>query len=223
MVSGTCLAPRKERKINSLPTYDAEDRLINVNATAAVYSYDGEGRRVEKLVSNTRTFYIYDLAGRVISEFEASASASLQSTPEPVGTGVGEVRYNHTDHLGSSRVTTNASTAVMTRRDYYPFGREINPTADNQPKFTGELRDAETGLDYFGTRYYANTLGRFMSVDPGNPDPENPQSWNRYLRTASASLTPANMDSTATASLTFVYVATASGRCTNGGYLFKNG
>lgn len=33
-------------------------------------------------------------------------------------------------------------------------------------KFTSKERDIETGLDYFGARYYANVQGRFTSVDP---------------------------------------------------------
>lgn len=31
---------------------------------------------------------------------------------------------------------------------------------------TGKERDGETGLDYFGARYYGSTMGRFTSVDP---------------------------------------------------------
>ena len=34
-------------------------------------------------------------------------------------------------------------------------------------RFTGKERDSETGLDYFGVRYYASWLGRWTSGDPG--------------------------------------------------------
>ena len=34
-------------------------------------------------------------------------------------------------------------------------------------KFTGKERDPETGLDYFGTRYYGSKVGRFTTIDPG--------------------------------------------------------
>jgi RHS repeat-associated protein len=53
------------------------------------------------------------------------------------------------------------------------------------PQFTGKERDAETGLDYFGARYYAWTLGRFLAVDPSRLSIEksNPQTWNRYVYT----------------------------------------
>ncbi len=51
-------------------------------------------------------------------------------------------------------------------------------------RYTGKERDAESGLDYFGARYYASTMGRFLNPDPqGNSyaDFSNPQSWNMYL------------------------------------------
>jgi RHS repeat-associated protein len=51
--------------------------------------------------------------------------------------------------------------------------------------FTGKERDAETGLDYFGARYYSGAQGRFSSPDPllNSGKPSNPQSWNRYTYT----------------------------------------
>lgn len=49
----------------------------------------------------------------------------------------------------------------------------------------------ETGLDYFGARYYASTQGRFTSVDPSRKSihPLNPQTWNRYSYTYNNPLT----------------------------------
>src|SRR5438132_1447946 len=47
---------------------------------------------------------------------------------------------------------------------------------------TGKERDAETGLDYFGARYFSGAMGRFTSPDPSNLSVDwwVPQSWNRY-------------------------------------------
>jgi RHS repeat-associated protein len=47
---------------------------------------------------------------------------------------------------------------------------------------TGKERDTESGNDYFGARYYASTMGRFLSPDPMNAgaDESDPQSWNAY-------------------------------------------
>jgi RHS repeat-associated protein len=49
-------------------------------------------------------------------------------------------------------------------------------------KFTGKERDSESGLDYFGARYYGSALGRFSSPDPEQASASlfNPQLWNGY-------------------------------------------
>src|ERR1700685_3086424 len=48
--------------------------------------------------------------------------------------------------------------------------------------FTGKERDTESGLDYFGARYYASSMGRFSSPDEPFVDQSSgdPQSWNLY-------------------------------------------
>ena len=45
---------------------------------------------------------------------------------------------------------------------------------------TGKERDAETGLDFFGARYFSGPQGRWTSTDPISGWPSQPQSWNRY-------------------------------------------
>ena len=49
-------------------------------------------------------------------------------------------------------------------------------------RYTGKERDSESGNDYFGARYYASSMGRFMGPDHPFVDqhPDNPQSWNLY-------------------------------------------
>jgi RHS repeat-associated protein len=50
-------------------------------------------------------------------------------------------------------------------------------------KFTSKERDAETGLDYFGARYYSGAQGRFTSVDPIGIMKQklvDPQQWNDF-------------------------------------------
>ncbi len=56
---------------------------------------------------------------------------------------------------------------------YSPF---VHPAL----RFTGKERDAESGLDNFGARYFGSSMGRFMSPDPLGGDMTNPQSLNRY-------------------------------------------
>jgi RHS repeat-associated protein len=49
-------------------------------------------------------------------------------------------------------------------------------------RYTGKERDAESGNDYFGARYYASSMGRFLSPDDGSDqDTDDPQSLNLYV------------------------------------------
>jgi RHS repeat-associated protein len=57
----------------------------------------------------------------------------------------------------------------------------------NGYKYTGKERDTESGLDYFGARYYGSSMGRFQSPDPVIITPErlaNPQELNLYAYVA---------------------------------------
>ena len=66
-------------------------------------------------------------------------------------------------------VVTNADGSVVEEDlDYYPYGGIVAGSLDNVPqnyKFNGKERDAESGLDNFGARDNASTLGRFMTPD----------------------------------------------------------
>ncbi len=64
---------------------------------------------------------------------------------------------------------------------YFPFGgtRYASGTLNTDKLFTGQRLD-ETGLYYYGARYYDATIGRFISADTLVPDSKNPQSLNRY-------------------------------------------
>jgi RHS repeat-associated protein len=94
----------------------------------------------------------------------------------------------------------SGSLAGVSRHDYLPFGEELfagtggrtisqgYSAPDNvRQKFTQKERDIETGLDYFGARYYASTQGRFTGADPApitTMQLVNPQDLNRYAYVA---------------------------------------
>ena len=102
------------------------------------------------------------------------------------------VEYVVLDGLGNIRVVTDEKGNVLERHDYLAFGEEcVTGRCANNPglgageplKFTGKERDPETGLDYFGARYYRAKIGRFTTVDPAYTVQENlvdPQRWNKY-------------------------------------------
>ncbi len=85
-----------------------------------------------------------------------------------------------------------------------PPGRSSvwGPEADTvSRKFTGKERDSESGLDYFGARYYGSALGRFTSPDwSSTPEPipyaslSNPQSLNQYAYVGNNPLSITDLD-----------------------------
>lgn len=181
-------------------TYDAENRQLTFNATAGQYAYDGDGRRVKKIDSTGTTVFVYDAGGKMIAEYTSG-------NPSSNGTS-----YLTSDTLGSMRVVTKSDGTVKARYDYLPFGEELGAGIGQRTqamgyssgdltrqKFTSKERDNESGLDYFGARYYSAAQGRFTSVDLFDPvlgkqgadDKEKaekefrkylgqPQHWNRY-------------------------------------------
>jgi RHS repeat-associated protein len=178
--------------LNGTYRYDAEGRQVaycpgvtdpancTVQSATTVYAYDGEGRRVLKTEGAVVTTYVYDAQGQLAAEYGSAASGLACVTCYMMG-----------DSLGSTRVVTNEQGAAVECDDYLPFGAEI-PTGTERTgcytasgvkqKFTGKERDNETGLDYFGYRYFSGAQGRFTSVDPDNAgaSASDPQSWNAY-------------------------------------------
>ncbi|HHU35551.1 MAG TPA: RHS repeat-associated core domain-containing protein, partial [Bacteroidetes bacterium] len=67
----------------------------------------------------------------------------------------------------------------------YPDPPDANYDSRAPQKFTGKERDAETGLDYFGARYFSSPQGRFTSPDIVLLSRlDNPQTWNLYAYTS---------------------------------------
>ena len=56
----------------------------------------------------------------------------------------------------------------------------MHVTGENPSEFTSKERDSETGLDYFGARYFSGAQGRFTSPDPLRGRLSDPQTLNRY-------------------------------------------
>ncbi len=99
--------------------------------------------------------------------------------------------FYHGDHLGSSNVITDAFAGVFEHVEYFPFGEpwvDEGGTATLLPyKFTGKELDPETGLYYYGARYYEPRLQRWLSPDAlesvlrvGVPPAHNPYQYTLW-------------------------------------------
>ena len=161
-------------------TYDAENRLV-WSSNGYEYLYDGDGERVIKCTAGTQsntcpsgsTGTLYwgtiaesSLSGTNLEEYIFFNGKRVAR--RDVSTNV--VHYYFSDHLGSHAIVENATGSACEQDiDYYPYGGVehdfcTTPVAQNY-KFTGKERDAESGLDNFGARYYASNVGRFMTPD----------------------------------------------------------
>ncbi len=91
--------------------------------------------------------------------------------------------YIHNDVAGNPVAATDQNGVVRWRESYRPYGeRTVNApaAAGNRQFFHGKAMDPDTGLSYFGARYYDPVVGRFMGVDPQHFDENNLHSFNRY-------------------------------------------
>jgi len=91
--------------------------------------------------------------------------------------------YIHNDVAGNPVAATDQNGVVRWRESYRPYGeRTVNApaAAGNRQFFHGKAVDPDTGLSYFGARYYDPVVGRFMGVDPQHFDENKLHSFNRY-------------------------------------------
>lgn len=147
------------------------------------YCYDGNGQRVRKLRTTWRraiehtdqTLYLPGLELRTGSS-DGQTLATLNVTGAQVlcwsATGDVQVRYSFTDHLGSCALELDAEGTLISVEQFYPFGgtsswggSSVQQASYKTIRYSGKERDA-TGLYYYGLRYYAPWLQRWINPDP---------------------------------------------------------
>ncbi len=119
---------------------------------------------VSQTDSPTTPSTLYGYAVCAVNAGGASCSSTVYIA---TNSGVATVHYYISDHLGSTSLVVSSSGTVEEEEMYYPYGGErwTSGSDSNHYKFTGKERDTETGLDYFGARYYGSNMGRWMNPD----------------------------------------------------------
>ena len=78
--------------------------------------------------------------------------------------------FYHPDHLGSSSYITDREGRITQHTEYIAFGEalfEEHSTNKTMPYlFNGKELDTETGLYYYGARYYDPRVSLWLNVDP---------------------------------------------------------
>jgi YD repeat-containing protein len=134
--------------------FDAENRLTEARlngVTVGRYHYDGEGKRVKKVVGTGAPLrMVYGVGGNLVDEYEGASVTANAPTKEYVYGAAGMLaelefpcpgkaayKYVTPDALGTPRILTNPAGAVISRHDYLPFGEELAPSIGNRSVILG--------------------------------------------------------------------------------------
>ena len=174
-------------KLGDLASYGADPRRIPYagnEADGLTVDYKAKyNRQLQSIKDNYKTFDLpYNgqdntdyLNGKGFSSNDdmpeaAQARAMVKTRAGDVGTNERMQFYYHPDHLGSSSYITNLDGEVSQHIEYVPFGEvfieERNNTWNTPYLFNAKEFDEETGMYYYGARYYEPRLSLWMSVDP---------------------------------------------------------
>lgn len=172
--------------------WDAADQLRAFSIQAgtsepsiyAQYLYSG-GQRIKKIVRTTGGDYevtVYDGAFEYMKKVSGSntyeknythieGAATVRTLPTG-GSGfpgdiADDVVYNLGDNIGSINVRLGSTGGLIDREEYYPFGdTSLRTFTYKRYRYVNKQKDSESGLYYYGARYYASWTCRFISVDP---------------------------------------------------------
>ncbi|WP_035061191.1 RHS repeat domain-containing protein [Andreprevotia chitinilytica] len=175
--------------------YDDLGNLVTVTgAKNYIYTYDGKGSRIRTQgpLSDKHQFYG---GNNLIAEYDAYTGETrehlylgIQKVADLIqqsanGTTVNSAEYYHADPVGSPIAATDKLGNLLWNANYYPYGYKLAggvANENNKQWFGGKVQDDETGLQYFGARFYDPVVGRFAAMDPVDFRESNVQSFNSY-------------------------------------------
>ena len=156
--------------------WDEENRIqgITDNGQEMAYKYGASGQRVIKRGPQGETVYVNqyftDRNGEIGTKHVFAGATRLVSKLVKQNAREKDQYYYHADHLGSSNYVTGANGQVYEHLEYFPFGETWVEEASNTQRtpylYTGKELDEETGLYYFGARYFDPRTSIWQSTDP---------------------------------------------------------
>ena len=173
--------------------YNEENRLTRVVTFVSTnfpryatntFGYDANGARLWKQGTNALQLWIGDIYEERNGQRLYHIQAYGRRTCTFDGASTNILEYYHPDHLRSSSLLTDGNGNRIQHHEYSAFGRDrYTESATAFPvsrRYTGQVLDEDTGLYFYGARYYDADSGRFIQADLLIPDLGNPQSYNRY-------------------------------------------
>ncbi|MQQ35999.1 RHS repeat protein [Pseudomonas sp. SZ57] len=156
------------------------------------YVYDASGQRLRKIHTTKAKAVVHNAEVRYLPGLEVHSNSATAETLHVIVTQAGrnevrvlhwqagqpeglendQVRYSFADHLGSGTLELDKNAHIISQESYYPFGgtswwagRSTVEASYKTIRYSGKERDA-TGLYYYGLRYYAPWLQRWINPDP---------------------------------------------------------
>jgi RHS repeat-associated protein len=175
--------------------YDSRNLLVRVREAAdgsdvARFFHDTRGRRIAEERGGARTHLIWDGANPV--EERRAGGLFVQYVHDDALDSIcqlvhsGSEYWLHRDTIGSARLLTDQTGAVVGRHRYSPLGLVEEETGPYNPvRFTGRRFDADASLYDMRARSYSPELGRFLQRDPKGLA----AGWNLYSYATSNPLT----------------------------------
>lgn len=131
-----------------------------------------EGNLAGPIGANTatlerETLHVMDDAQRIA----LVETRTLPLTPNP-NDPLQLIRYQFGNHLGSASLELDGQAQIISYEEYSPYGSSTYQAVRSETKaakryrYTGKERDDESGMYYYGARYYAAWLGRWVCCDP---------------------------------------------------------
>ncbi len=132
--------------------------------------------RATDRVSNTSTWVQAEAKTVVVKKYYSVAGQRVGMREN------GVLYYLHSDHLGSTSLTTNESGDVAAAQKYLPYGevRWVTGTLPTDLTYTGQRSENGLGLMDYRARFYSGRLGRFISADSIVPGAGS-QHLSRYM------------------------------------------
>ena len=166
-------------------TYDGQNRMIGFEGASGSeeYTYDDGETRIKKVADKRTTYYVSADYEEVWQDGQRiEVIKHYRSGDQKVATRDEDgLKYIYPDHLGSSSRMADSDGNQVKAIFYMPFGGDAaeSGNAKARYRYTGKEKD-DSGLYYYGARYYDDTVGRFMAADSLLPDVYDPQQLNRF-------------------------------------------
>ena len=156
----------------------------NAQTPDATFRYDDHGNRIVKQGPQLHLYpnQFYSTVDKAEYKHVFMGTSHLLTKQRNDGKTEDQQFYTHSDHIGSASFITTAGTffsgfqqfdgKLAQHTDYIPGGETWVNEAPVQPipqQYTGKELDSETGLYYYGARYYNPTFQVFQSADPALP------------------------------------------------------